>query len=644
VIFNPHLSITLTWGGRKEFADKATDPNWQKWRQSDPLVAHWYNGERFDRLVAATVAHDQDRGRQTLVREFVSGFKGMTRSGAQKAVLDRMDLHRMPLATLFSEKRQDRLLTVLRLATKPSKPVELGVIGRDHLEDEFIRYGARAESFKYAKVTGIAYDVPWVIEAAFAWCPDNTHGRIAVTGCNWTPSLGETFASLSAELEYLRVHGGDPVMVAAHLVYPAATFTDKGKTRLALPLEIKTAVTDAITKITAAWTKQRKAEDRNSAALARREARLARKRSVSVVDAAAEVMEQAYLKASAQGTLPANARQVMYAARLHIQEATGQPLVGAYFTQTVLPNFVRKNPKLTAGWDIVYDDRGHLTEPHTDRIMGLGTLAVRKYLKDCQEPTIKPVSVKDAHVETLGPKGRYGALLYVEKEGFQPLFEAVQLAERFDIAIMSSKGMTVVAARKLAEATCHRYKIRLFTLHDFDKAGMSIVASFKRDNRRHKFTEKFKVTDLGFRLTDVRDEKLLDFAESAPAGKSRPEARAANMRKNGATEEEIEFLLRQRVELNALPSDRFVAFVERKLAEHGVRKIVPSQTLLRQTYRAIVHGDRAKPGIEAAIAEAAKTRIDVPTDLRERVTAYLEANPHCPWDVAVAKIVQGEKS
>ena len=33
-------------------------------------------------------------------------------------------------------------------------------------------------------------------------------------------------------------------------------------------------------------------------------------------------------------------------------------------------------------------------------------------------------------------------MLFIEKEGFLPLFEAVHLAERYDLAIMSTKGMS----------------------------------------------------------------------------------------------------------------------------------------------------------------------------------------------------------
>jgi hypothetical protein len=105
--------------------------------------------------------------------------------------------------------------------------------------------------------------MPWLLET-FAWCP-NFQGRVLVTGCNWTPSLGETFDGLNAELAERWVRDDYPVMVAVHLVYPAATFTNKGKTELALPFEIENAVIDAITKVTAVWTKQRKTEERRLA-------------------------------------------------------------------------------------------------------------------------------------------------------------------------------------------------------------------------------------------------------------------------------------------------------------------------------------------------------------------------------------------
>jgi hypothetical protein len=81
---------------------------------------------------------------------------------------------------------------------------------------------------------------------------------------------------------------------------------------------------------TAKWAKQRKAEERDAKALARREDRLVRyQRPVSQRDAAFYVMQWAYLEASANGTLPANARQIYYAARPKILEIADRNSLGS---------------------------------------------------------------------------------------------------------------------------------------------------------------------------------------------------------------------------------------------------------------------------------------------------------------------------
>ena len=88
------------------------------------------------------------------------------------------------------------------------------------------------------------------------------------------------------------------------------------------------------------WTRTVKAEERNPVSRSYRHARMTQTRGVSFKDAAAQIMEDAYNKVSDNGRLPANARQIMYAARPYIQEKTGKPLKDSYFTQTLLPNYV----------------------------------------------------------------------------------------------------------------------------------------------------------------------------------------------------------------------------------------------------------------------------------------------------------------
>ena len=52
-------------------------------------------------------------------------------------------------------------------------------------------------------------------------------------------------------------------------------------------------------------------------------------------------------------------------------------------------------------------------------------------------------------------------------------FTASQIADRFDIGMMSTKGMSVTAARRLVDALA-ALGVRLFVLHDFDITGFSI--------------------------------------------------------------------------------------------------------------------------------------------------------------------------
>src|SRR5262249_24593978 len=103
-------------------------------------------------------------------------------------------------------------------------------------------------------------------------------------------------------------------------------------------------------------------------------------RPISIKDAAWNIMESAYLMASDGGKLPANPGQDMYEARPQILKASGAENLGdAYFTQTLLPDFMETNPDRCADWDLAWDARGHFTEPHTRRSEPLGTIEVREY-------------------------------------------------------------------------------------------------------------------------------------------------------------------------------------------------------------------------------------------------------------------------
>src|SRR6516164_9900990 len=157
----------------------------------------------------------------------------------------------------------------------------------------------------------------------------------------------------------------------------------------------------AVLNVTKDWAKQRKAEERRASAAANREARLTRASDYyNFKSAAFEIMEEAYVKASANGTLPASARQVMYQARPFIQDMMGgQQLDDQYFCQQLRPDYMEE---YGVDWDITYDDRGHFIEPHTDRAIGLGTIGVRGYLGSVNAPTLEQAGFAEAKVVTHG--------------------------------------------------------------------------------------------------------------------------------------------------------------------------------------------------------------------------------------------------
>jgi hypothetical protein len=382
------------------------------------------------------------------------------------------------------------------------------------------------------------------------------------------------------------------------------------------------ALLKSLTKVTKPWTRQRKLEEKHSRARHRRRDAMIRMRPITIQEAAYQVMEEAYLKASAGGTLPAHARQIMYAARGKVQEITGRELEAQYFTQTLLPDYMRDYADRAAGWDVVFDARGHFLEPHTKREVPLGTLSVRDYLAGRSQSAYLKSAVKNTLYPTHGSHNRFGAVLFLEKEGFLPLLQAVHLAERYDLAIMSTKGMSSTAARRLVESVCNRSNgVPLLIAHDFDKAGFSIAATLQNNTRRYTFYRNLQVHDLGLRLPDV--EKWSLESEYVSYGYSDP---GPNLKRNGATPAEIEFLSDQRVELNAFASDQFVEWLEEKLTEHGIKKVIPDSDTLMTAYRRELRLQKMQ-----AIIEEAQGRVDadvkdaaIPDDLAEQLSEKLE--------------------
>jgi hypothetical protein len=359
-----------------------------------------------------------------------------------------------------------------------------------------------------------------------------------------------------------------------------------------------------------------------------RPSRMTKEPRTTQKEAAWEVLEDAYTAVSS-GRLPALARQIYYQTRPKIMAMTdNKQLAYGYFSQILLPDYIEEKG---VSWNVVYDARGHFEEPHTNISIGCGTIGVRNYIRAMSSPEIIEADLKAGHVKTLGPRGNIAAVLFCEKEGFNPLFRAVDLANRWDLMIISTKGVSVTASRQLIETICSG-NVPLFVLHDFDVAGFMIFGTLSRDTRRYKFSSFVNPISLGLRLDDIDGLER----EPAAATKTDNEQLSAQLRENGATDEEIAILLDERVELNGMTSDALIEMIETKLKAHGLQKVVPSARLLSDTYVAFHKSQKLQDAFDKLQEDTPdEDDVDVPEDLEGQVRTILKTHPHLRWDDAV---------
>jgi hypothetical protein len=392
------------------------------------------------------------------------------------------------------------------------------------------------------------------------------------------------------------------------------------------------------TGVTKKWAKQRKAEERSTKARSRREYMYSDR--IAHTEVSPQILPKAYTFVAGARRLSVSQRQLFYAARDEFLGLTGREITWENF-KTVLRKYLQR-PE-TESWKITRDPRGMFWEPHTRREVPVGTIRIDGYLSEmAQPPDSTPDFAFAAKFPTCGPVNRFQAILYIEKEGFNPLFREVQLAERFDIAIMSCKGQSVIAARKLVDRLCHERGIPLLVLHDFDKYGFSICqciskvswAAEEADRVVYKFQNKINVVDLGLRLEDVKKWGL------------KPERCTFSGTFDGGchiTQDEKDYLRGgQRVELNAFASEAFITFVEEKLRWAGIKKkFVPDDQTLKAAFQRahLIAEMNAMVKNAREAAEEAASALKVPKTLRSKIRNGLRTNPEKPWDTVLYEIV-----
>ena len=141
-----------------------------------------------------------------------------------------------------------KLLVAMRKYSKPVDPKHLGVIGIEHLKQQFLAAGGNIDTFKYQCRKGMTDDgIPYIIEFAFGLhqaglSQDSaTVSRKFVTGANWSAGInnpfrhfGKTGEGLENTLAKVRANSGQPVICALHLASAYIQYADRGKSSIIL--------------------------------------------------------------------------------------------------------------------------------------------------------------------------------------------------------------------------------------------------------------------------------------------------------------------------------------------------------------------------------------------------------------------------
>ena len=87
-----------------------------------------------------------------------------------------------------------------------------------------------------------------------------------------------------------------------------------------------------------------------------------------------------------------------------------------------------------------------------------------------------------------------------------------------------------------------------------------------------------------------------------------------------------------------MTSPQFINFIERKLREHGITKVIPDETVLAEMYAGFEKGRRLKDAVRQ-LDKIDMSGFSAPKDLQRRVRQYLKQHPAVRWDVALSALV-----
>ena len=326
-----------------------------------------------------------------------------------------------------------------------------------------------------------------------------------------------------------------------HFISPYFIFKDAGKTEI----DITSIITDLAKELRKALAKEKKRYDSSI------------EKPIQNTDLLRPYMDDAFSLASTNGKYAITARQMWY----KIREISGAP-DEAYtaFTQTVLTEWINNHPE--------YEDKINFANRGVfyigDKQDGLGTANVRNFINNIDKASntfncyggVGDIVYID---DNFNVEYKYDKVLYIEKTGFDDIFKAEKIGEKYHMIIVSGQGFATRAAKTILYALQNK-GLKLYCMHDLDISGVNIFKSFQTTN--DKFEHPIDIEDLGITIEDVYRYNIQP--EQVEKGKSDRD-KLLSM----SDEYKIFFdggRYYNRVELNAFTTEQILEIMDRKLS------------------------------------------------------------------------------
>jgi hypothetical protein len=487
---------------------------------------YWYDADHWFELVRSAGPRP--------VRDLIAHLDGCTGAKAGKIAA----AFRNRTCNTLSREETTGLLLAARAEAKPVRPERLGRIGPiDH--EAFPRHHA-LETGSFQRGVAPAAEVPFVVEAWADARPGADDGASLTATVNRTPVTGQiqlyrgakTWWIYGCNLDHLIDVKKGCYEVWLNITSPFVPITTDGKEPDLEPFAaaIVAAITKAIRR-----SRRELAEDRKIGGT-----RLSQKQVIL------DNLPSAAAMASGDGAYRFSQRQLFYAIRPIVINALGKAPTWDNF-QKIITDHEAEHGEVPG---MYRDPRGTLYTPHIEDEKALGTIAVEQYVR---------------------PAWTFNKVLYIEKEGFFETLKAARWPERHDCALLTSKGFASRAIRDFLDGLAdHDEPVTVFCVHDADAYGSQIYQALQEETKARP-KRRVRIINLGLDPWEALEMGLP--VEPKDGESTAPVARYISEREDGPYWEA--WLQTSRVELNAMSSPQFIAWLDAKMAQYNGEKVIP---------------------------------------------------------------------